>query len=124
LLNTVKNSGPSFMKDLGSRLKEERKRLGLSQQDFGSIGGVEANAQGKYESGERIPRSDYMAALGKKGIDVMYVLSGQRTPIATDTLNEAERAVITHYRALSENDREAISQLATSLSECATECSS
>uniref|UniRef100_A0A7C1WUF6 Helix-turn-helix domain-containing protein n=1 Tax=Pseudomonas graminis TaxID=158627 RepID=A0A7C1WUF6_9PSED len=111
------------MKDLGSRLKEERKRLGLSQQDFGSIGGVEANAQGKYESGERIPRSDYLAALGKKGIDVMYVLSGERTPIATDTLNEAERAVITHYRALSEDDREAISQLATSLSECATEFS-
>jgi len=52
------------------------------------------------------------------------VLSGQRTPIATDTLSEAERAVITHYRALSEDDREAISQLATSLSECATECSS
>ncbi|UZJ58644.1 transcriptional regulator [Pseudomonas sp. KU26590] len=111
------------MKDLGSRLKEERKRLGLSQQDFGSIGGVEANAQGKYESGERIPRSDYLAALGKKGIDVMYVLSGERTPIATDTLSEAERAVITHYRALSEDDREAISQLATSLSECATEFS-
>lgn len=111
------------MKDLGSRLKEERKRLGLSQQDFGSIGGVEANAQGKYESGERIPRSDYLAALGKKGIDIMYVLSGERTPIATDTLNEAERAVITHYRALSEDDREAISQLATSLSECATEFS-
>ena len=111
------------MKDLGSRLKEERKRLGLSQQDFGSIGGVEANAQGKYESGERIPRSDYLAALGKKGIDIMYVLSGERTPIATDTLNEAERAVITHFRALSEDDREAISQLATSLSECATEFS-
>ena len=111
------------MKDLGSRLKEERKRLGLSQQDFGSIGGVEANAQGKYESGERIPRSDYLAALGKKGIDVMYVLSGERTPIATDSLNDAERAVITHYRALSEDDREAISQLATSLSECATEFS-
>ena len=111
------------MKDLGSRLKEERKRLGLSQQDFGSIGGVEANAQGKYESGERIPRSDYLAALGRKGIDIMYVLSGERTPIATDTLNEAERAVITHYRALSEDDREAISQLATSLSECATEFS-
>jgi len=46
------------MKDLGNRLKEERKRLGLSQQELGSIGGVEANAQGKYENGERIPRSD------------------------------------------------------------------
>jgi transcriptional regulator with XRE-family HTH domain len=110
-----------FMKDLGSRLKEERKSLGMSQQEFGAIGGVEANAQGKYESGERIPRSDYLAALGKKGVDVLYVLSGKRTPISTDTLNDAERAIITHYRALSEDDRDAISQLATSLSECAME---
>ncbi|MFJ5295795.1 helix-turn-helix domain-containing protein [Pseudomonas sp. NPDC088368] len=107
------------MKDLGSRLKEERKRLGLSQQEFGTVGGVEANAQGKYESGERIPRSDYLAALDKKGVDVLYVLSGKRTPMAAESLNEAERAIITHYRALSEDDQEAISQLATSLSECA-----
>lgn len=107
------------MKDLGSRLKEERKSLGLSQQEFGAIGGVEANAQGKYESGERIPRSDYLAALGKKGVDILYVLSGKRTPMAAESLNDAERAIITHYRALSEDDREAISQLATSLSECA-----
>jgi len=109
------------MKDLGSRLKEERKRLGLSQQEFGTIGGVEANAQGKYESGERIPRSDYLAALEKKGVDVLYVVSGKRTPMTVDSLNEAERAIITHYRALSEDDQDAISQLATSLSECAME---
>ncbi|MDD1966096.1 helix-turn-helix transcriptional regulator [Pseudomonas putida] len=109
------------MKDLGTRLKEERKRLGLSQQEFGAIGGVEANAQGKYENGERIPRADYLVALGKKGMDVLYVVSGERTPLTMDTLNDAERAIITHYRALNEDDQEAISQLATSLSECATE---
>lgn len=109
------------MKDLGSRLKEERKRLGLSQQEFGTIGGVEANAQGKYESGERIPRSDYLAALEKKGVDVLFVVSGKRTPMTADSLNEAERAIITHYRALSEDDQDAISQLANSLSECAME---
>lgn len=109
------------MNDLGSRLKEERKQLGLSQQEFGAIGGVEANAQGKYESGERIPRSDYLAALEKKGVDVLYVLSGKRTPMTADSLNDAERAIITHYRALSEDDKDAISQLANSLSECAME---
>ncbi|MGH8416474.1 MAG: helix-turn-helix domain-containing protein [Pseudomonas sp.] len=112
------------MKDIGSRLKEERKSLGLSQQEFGAIGGVEANAQGKYESGERIPRSDYLAALGKKGVDVLYVLSGNRTPMSADSLSDAERMIITHYRALNEDDREAISQLATSLSECAMDAAS
>jgi transcriptional regulator with XRE-family HTH domain len=108
------------MKDLGSRLKEARKRMGLSQQEFGAIGGVEANAQGKYESGERIPRSDYLAALNKKGIDVLYILSGQKMPMASESLSDAERTIITHYRALNEDDQEAISQLATSLSECNT----
>lgn len=106
------------MKDLGTRLKEARKRMGLSQQEFGTIGGVEANAQGKYESGERIPRSDYLAALKKKGIDVLYILSGEQTPMATESLSDAERTIIMHYRALSEDDQGAISQLATSLSEC------
>ena len=109
------------MKEIGSRLKEERKSLGLSQQEFGAIGGVEANAQGKYESGERIPRSDYLAALGKKGVDVLYVISGKRTPMPVDSLNDTERSIITHYRALNQDDQDAISQLATSLSECALE---
>lgn len=109
------------MNALGSRLKEERKRLGLSQQEFGTIGGVEANAQGKYENGERIPRCDYMAALGKKGVDILYVLSGTSTPMSADSLSDAERAIITHYRTLSENDQDAMSQLATSLSDCASD---
>ncbi|MDH0744813.1 helix-turn-helix domain-containing protein [Pseudomonas sp. GD03842] len=107
--------------NIGRRLKEERKRLGLSQQEFGAVGGVEANAQGKYESGERIPRADYLADLEKRGVDILYVLSGKRTPLAIDALSEAERAIITHYRALGEKDRYAISQLADSLSECAPE---
>jgi transcriptional regulator with XRE-family HTH domain len=108
------------MNHLGSRLKEERKTLGLSQQDFAAIGGVEANAQGKYESGERTPRSDYLAALGVKGVDVLYLLSGRRTPLRIDSLSEAERNVIIHYRALTDQDQDAISQLALSLSECLT----
>ena len=109
------------MNHLGSRLKEERKTLGLSQQEFAAIGGVEANAQGKYESGERTPRSGYLAALGVKGVDVLYLLFGCRTPLRIDSLSDAERNVIIHYRALTDLDQDAISQLALSLSECLTE---
>jgi transcriptional regulator with XRE-family HTH domain len=106
------------MNNLGARLKEERKSLGLSQQQFAAIGGVEANAQGKYESGERTPRSDYLVALGFKGVDILYLLSGQRMPLSVDALNDAERAVIIHYRTLTLLDQDAISRLAFSLSEC------
>jgi transcriptional regulator with XRE-family HTH domain len=106
------------MNHLGARLKEERKSLGLSQQEFAAIGGVEANAQGKYESGERTPRSNYLAAIGVRGVDLLYLLSGRRTPLSFEALNEAERAVIIHYRSLTLMDQDAISQLALSLSEC------
>ena len=47
------------MSGIGDRLREERERLRLSQGNFGEIGGVKANAQGKYESGERFPDAEY-----------------------------------------------------------------
>lgn len=55
------------MNGIGPRLREERERLGMTQRVFGDIGGVEPNAQGKYESGERTPRIDYLAALAVRG---------------------------------------------------------
>ncbi|CAI3807471.1 hypothetical protein GLGCALEP_04503 [Pseudomonas sp. MM221] len=55
------------MNGIGPRLREERERLGMTQRVFGDIGGVEPNAQGKYESGERTPRVDYLAALAARG---------------------------------------------------------
>jgi transcriptional regulator with XRE-family HTH domain len=42
------------------------------------LGGVAANAQGKYESGERAPRADYLAALARAGVDVLFVLTSRR----------------------------------------------
>jgi transcriptional regulator with XRE-family HTH domain len=66
------------MSEMGDRLRQERKRLGWSQNEMGALGGVAANAQGNYESGERVPRADYLAALANAGVDVLYVLTGRR----------------------------------------------
>lgn len=63
------------MSDIGTRLRQERKRLGLSQREMGQLGGVAANAQGKYESGERVPKADYLAAVANSGVDVLYILT-------------------------------------------------
>ncbi|RQO62196.1 XRE family transcriptional regulator [Pseudomonas sp. KBW05] len=63
---------------IGARLKSERLRLGLTQTMLGAAGGVEVNAQGRYEAGVRIPRADYLASIAKVGIDVLYVVTGQR----------------------------------------------
>lgn len=106
------------MDRFGERLKEARKTLGLSQHDFGAIGGVAANAQGRYENGERQPKSDYLMAIRLKGVDVLYVLTGERIPPTAETLSDEEAVIIRHYRTLDGVDQNALAQLATSLSEC------
>lgn len=66
------------MDQIGQRLKEERSRLKLTQKNFAAIGGVLANAQSKYERGERSPSAIYLAQLEKIGVDVLYVLTARR----------------------------------------------
>jgi transcriptional regulator with XRE-family HTH domain len=65
------------MADIGSRLRDERVRLGLSQTEFGELGGVRKNTQSKYESNERSPDALYLANVAKIGVDVQYVLTGE-----------------------------------------------
>lgn len=63
------------------RLKEERKRLGVSQVEFAALGGVGKRAQINYESGDRNPDADYLARVAEHGADVLYVLTGVRAAV-------------------------------------------
>ena len=103
------------MNGIGSRLRQERERLGLSQKSFGEIGGVEANAQGKYENGDRAPKADYLSRVAARGVDVLYVLTGTRTPTLVDNLTQIEERVLVTYRGLHKDDQDAIRQLTSSL---------
>lgn len=85
------------MSDLCDRLKDERKRLGLNQLDFAALGGVKKNAQLNYESGERSPDSDYLRALYSAGVDIFYVLTGERMSSA---LTKDETQLIDGFRNL------------------------
>lgn len=102
---------------IGSRLRQERERLGLSQKVFGEVGGVEANAQGKYENGERAPKADYLSRVAERGVDVLYVLTGKPTPILLDNLSQVEEKILVNYRVLQKEDQDAIRQLTTALAE-------
>ncbi|MDD2045991.1 helix-turn-helix domain-containing protein [Pseudomonas putida] len=103
------------MNGIGARLREERERLGLTQRVFGDIGGVEPNAQGKYESGERTPKADYLAALTARGVDALYVLSGTRTPALQGSLSPEEEGMLAAFRGLPAADQAATLQLLGSL---------
>lgn len=61
---------------LHDRLKEERNRLLLSQEDFAEKAGVSRNTQVRYETGKTMPSSTYLETVRTMGVDVDYVLFG------------------------------------------------
>lgn len=85
------------MKYFFDRLKEERKRLGLNQDEFAALGGVKKGAQFNYENGSRTPDSDYLAAVAAAGVDVLYLLTGEH---ALSALPADEHELLTGYRKL------------------------
>lgn len=66
------------MGTFGDRLREERERLGVSQAALGELGGVRKQAQLKYEGNARQPDSAYLGRIARYGVDVLYLLTGQR----------------------------------------------
>ncbi|EIS8437970.1 helix-turn-helix transcriptional regulator [Salmonella enterica] len=87
---------------LGSRLKDERKRLGMNQTKFVELIGVSRGSQVAYEADKKIPGGTYLASIEKVGVDVLYVLTGKRTPKSEGltTENPEEKALLENYRAM------------------------
>ncbi|MFZ6875395.1 helix-turn-helix domain-containing protein [Undibacterium sp. Di27W] len=102
------------MSDLGDRLRDERKRLGLNQLEFADLGGVKKNAQMNYESGERSPDADYLSALLKAGVDVMYVLTGIK---AAAGLQGSENDLLSGFRKLDQRFKEVVVTLVSGLAQ-------
>ncbi|MBU9247002.1 helix-turn-helix domain-containing protein [Burkholderia multivorans] len=90
------------MNSFAERLREERQRLGLNQTDFAAAGGVKRDAQQNYESGLRRPDSAYLEAIAVRGVDVAYLLTGQRSAAA---LRTDEEVLLAGYRALDTKGR-------------------
>ncbi|HDY98749.1 MAG TPA: helix-turn-helix domain-containing protein [Pseudomonas sabulinigri] len=101
-----------------SRLREERKALGLDQQDIAHALGVNLKTVGRWEKVIAIP-SDKLAGLASLGFDVMYVLTGQRMPRPVEGLSERESVVLDNYRSLPEEDRVSVQRLTNALAESA-----
>lgn len=76
---------------IGSRIKEERKRLGMDQIAFGNLGGVQAVAQSNYENDKRHPDAAYLAAVAGAGADVLYIVTGVRSLSTEDLEADLER---------------------------------
>lgn len=83
------------MSTQGDRLKEERERLGLNQTALGAVAGVSKQTQLKYEKGGRYPDSIYLEAVTAAGVDVLYVVTGQRSQ---ETLSDELVEILSLYQ--------------------------
>ena len=73
---------------VGSRLREERLRMGLSQPAFASIAGVTKGALVKWEKDDASPNAAALIAFAGQGADAVYILTGRRLPGVTDGHHE------------------------------------
>ncbi|MDD0837010.1 XRE family transcriptional regulator [Curvibacter sp. HBC61] len=62
----------------GIRLRQERERLGFSQSDFAALVPVTRKTMFNWESGAGQVASDALAVWAGSGLDVLYVVTGQR----------------------------------------------
>jgi len=101
--------------NIGERLREERARLGLNQGDFAAMAGVSKTTQFNYEKGERSPDADYLVAVAEAGVDVLYLLTGQRTPTAAESFSVEETQLVQRYRVMSPENRESVNRVTEAL---------
>lgn len=89
---------------IGARLREEREKLGESQEAMATSFGVSTRTWGKYERGETMPDATTLALLsGQFGVDVLYILTGERTP--PSSISTEELKLVENYRSMDEAAR-------------------
>ncbi|MEA9577285.1 helix-turn-helix domain-containing protein [Xanthomonas campestris] len=88
---------------VGKRLKEERKRLGLTQEEMAVQLGLTRYAQLNFEKDVNLPGGAYLLAALDRGVDVMYVLSGHRAQ-----LDPADKLLLSAFKCASTAARNAV----------------
>ena len=64
------------MVQFSQMLKNERMRLGLTQDEIARFCGVSKRTYNYYEDGERAASSDFLMAFSKLGADINYLFTG------------------------------------------------
>lgn len=80
---------------LSDRLKAERKRLKIKAKDFAELTGIHPTRQSVYENNGFPEFGDYLEKAANLGVDVQYVLTGQRSNMV---LTPEERELLQLYR--------------------------
>lgn len=82
---------------IGDRLREERMRLGLSQPKFAEIAGTTKQTLFSWETCKTAPDAHQLAAFALNGVDVFFVLTGERLS-AQPAADASEQLLLENYR--------------------------
>lgn len=87
------------MATFGERLRIERERLELTQEEFGKLGGMSRLAQFKYEHDQHSPSVEYLERLFQAKVDAIFLLTGRRVSRDVDwgVLEEAFVFVVRNF---------------------------
>lgn len=83
---------------LGERLRVERDRLGLNQSDFAALGGASKRSQIDWEKGALVPNAEFLALVAGHGVDVLFVLTGERSKPPESLMTSDEIEMLDSYR--------------------------
>jgi len=102
----------------GERLRQERSRLGLSQKDFAALFGKKNMAVMRYEKGERVMGQDDLESLHAAGVDVYYLITGERTQ--PDLLSDNAKKLLKLWDSVEPSQRETLMTLVRNFAESFT----
>lgn len=100
---------------IGNRLQEERKRIGLNQEEFALQIGVSKRTLAGYEGGGSDVGASVLGQSSALGVDVLYVVTGERKPTPADSIPADEAQLLEHYRSLPSPVKASVANLATTL---------
>lgn len=90
--------------DISTRLQEERKRLGLTQEAVAAQLGATKRSVINWEGGAALPGAEVLARYAAAGADVLYILTGQRAggasaPPPPRAVSEGDRILLDNFHA-------------------------
>ncbi|RKR03605.1 helix-turn-helix transcriptional regulator [Maricaulis maris] len=100
---------------IGSRLKDERGRLGMSQEAFARAAGVSKRTLIEWEKGATFPSAAALQSLGEVGADVLFVVTGSRQGASTGIAESEALAAVVTAEAELEASRELVPELAATI---------
>jgi transcriptional regulator with XRE-family HTH domain len=68
-----------IIRPYGSRLRSERNRLGITQTQLASAGGISKPTQVAYESDTYVPDLQYLERISSADVDKIFVVTGKTT---------------------------------------------